>query len=71
MKRGIFLNSKKKLKETSCDMCAHYAYDDEYQEYICEINLDEDEMSRFLSSSNYACPYFNLYDEYKIVRKQN
>lgn len=69
-------NKERKNKErenisTSCDMCAHYAYDELYGEYICEIDLDEDEMCRFLSSSNYACPYFNLYDEYKIVRKQN
>lgn len=63
--------NKKKQIQTSCEMCAYYAYDEFYGEYVCEINLDEDEMSRFLSSSNYACPYFNLYDEYKIVRKQN
>lgn len=61
----------KKGGQTSCEMCAHYCYDEEYEEYICEINLDEDEMGRFLSSANYACPYFNLYDEYKIVKNQN
>ena len=62
---------KKETKKTSCELCANYIYDDEYGDYICEVNLDEDEMGRFLSSPNYACPYFNLYDEYKIVRKQN
>lgn len=62
---------QKKKTPTSCELCAHYYYDEEYDGYICEINLDEDEMGRFLSSSNYACPYFNLYDEYKIVKKQN
>lgn len=67
------MNNKKKkdTQPTSCEMCAYYAYDELYGEYVCEINLDEDEMSRFLSSADYACPYFNLYDEYKIVRKQN
>ena len=33
-------------------------------------NLDEDEMSRFLSDTFYNCPYFQMEDEYKIVRKQ-
>lgn len=35
------------------------------------VNLDEDEMQRFLSYSNFDCPYYSLDDEYKIVRKQN
>lgn len=65
------MKKNKKPQATSCEMCAHFVYDELYGEYICQINLDEDEMGRFLSSSNYACPYFNLYDEYKIVRKQN
>lgn len=67
-------NDKKKTQKkapTSCDLCQYYVYDDESDCYICEINLDEDEMLKFLSSSNDACPYFVLYDEYKIVRKQN
>lgn len=62
---------KGKNAQTSCELCAHYYYDEEYEGYVCEINLDEDEMSRYLSSPSYACPYFNLYDEYKIVKKQN
>ncbi|MGN0663880.1 MAG: DUF6472 family protein [Negativibacillus sp.] len=58
-------------KQTSCETCVHYAYDDEWDCYCCEVNLDEDEMYRFLSGSCYDCPYYQLYDEYKIVRKQN
>lgn len=67
-------NNKKKddkPKVTSCDLCQYYIYDDEDDSYFCSVNLDEDEMYRFLSSSDYACPYFVMYDEYKIVRKQN
>lgn len=55
---------------TNCDSCVYYVYDDEWDCYICEMNLDEDEMMRFLSSSNYNCPYFRLDDEYSIARKQ-
>lgn len=32
----------------SCEFCAHYEYDDEMACYICEMNLDEDEMVLFL-----------------------
>ena len=62
---------EKKVQPTSCDLCQYYIYDEEDDSYFCAVNLDEDEMYRFLTSSNYACPYFVLYDEYKIVRKQN
>ena len=53
-----------------CDTCANYAYDDEYEYYVCEVNLDEDEMQRFLSCSNEECPYYSNSDEYLVVRKQ-
>ena len=53
-----------------CEDCSYYVYDEEYDEYNCTINLDEDEMQKFLSCSDFSCPYFNPYDEYKIVNKQ-
>ena len=55
---------------TNCESCAYYYYDDEEDCYCCEVNLDEDEMCRFLSSSYDNCPYYQQYDEYKIARKQ-
>ena len=56
---------------TRCEECAYYAYDEDYESYFCEINLDEDEMLRFLESSYNNCPYYRSGDEYEIVRKQN
>ena len=56
---------------TDCERCAHYIYDDQMDYYYCDINLDEDEMARFMSQNVRDCNYFNYYDEYKIVRKQN
>ncbi|MDD3339749.1 MAG: DUF6472 family protein [Lachnospiraceae bacterium] len=55
---------------TSCESCANYVYDEEEDYYECEMNLDEDEMARFLSEPYFACPYYQCDDEYKIVRKQ-
>ena len=57
--------------QSQCETCAYYEYDSEYEEYYCSINIDEDEYSRFMSGAHNSCPYYNFYDEYKMVRKQN
>ncbi len=54
-----------------CESCAYYDYDEEYDEYYCSINLDEDEMEKYMSGNMNSCNYYSAYDEYKIVRKQN
>ena len=54
-----------KKKSAGCEYCSNYVYD------VCDINLDEDEMARFMSYSDWDCPYFQMDDEYAIVRKQN
>jgi hypothetical protein len=57
--------------KTNCDCCINYVFDDEYNCYECLMNLDEDEMGRFLSNTLDQCSHFQFNDEYKIVRKQN
>ncbi len=54
----------------NCESCNYYAYDEEYDCYVCQMNLDEDDMERFMSYSVFHCPHFQYKDEYKIVRKQ-
>lgn len=54
----------------NCDYCLYYNYDEYFNYYICEMNLDEDEMARFIKGNFNSCPYFQIDDEYKIVRKQ-
>ena len=60
---------KKKTKRSvgSCEQCGNY---EDYECYTCEVDLDEDEMARFLSNSYTDCPYYRPGDEYLIVRKQ-
>ena len=54
---------------TNCEFCAFYILDDDgYGE--CEVNLDEDEMARFITGTFSQCPYFQMGDEYRIVRRQ-
>ena len=62
---------KKKKQQGSCESCLYYEYDEDYEQYLCTVSLDEDEMMRFLSRNNADCPYYHDGDEYKTVRKQN
>lgn len=59
------------MAKTCCEQCAYFEYDEEYDDYYCAVNLDEDELYRFMSESNDKCSFFKFYDEYKMVQKQN
>lgn len=58
------------MAKTNCETCGNYIYDEEFECYECQVNLDEDEMARFLADTFYECPYYQIQDEYRIVRKQ-
>ena len=53
-----------------CEYCANYEYDEEWECYTCVRDLDEDEMAQFLQGNFSGCPYFQMGDEYRVVRKQ-
>lgn len=53
-----------------CEDCNYYVYDEDYEEYSCEMDLDEDEMAKFMSYSFSDCPYYIPGDEYLVVRHQ-
>ena len=53
-----------------CEECNNYMYDDEEECYVCDMNLDEDDMYKFLTGNNKDCPYYQDNDEYKVVRHQ-
>ena len=36
-----------KKRESSCEDCVFYDYDEDWDTYSCQMNLDEDEMVRF------------------------
>nr|WP_314459149.1 DUF6472 family protein [uncultured Clostridium sp.] len=57
-------------KKSSCEYCMYYQYNEDYEYYECAINLDEDEMMRFLSDSHRSCPHFKYGDDYSVVKKQ-
>ena len=53
-----------------CELCAYYAYDEEYEEYYCSVDMDEDDYVRLVTGHYSECPYFVNGDEYKVVRHQ-
>ncbi len=53
-----------------CESCANYSYDEEFEEYVCDVNMDEDDWCRLVSSNYKSCPYYRDGDEYKMVRHQ-
>ena len=53
-----------------CEECNNYMYDDEEECYVCDMNLDEDDMVRFLTGNNKDCPYYQSDNEYEVVKHQ-
>ena len=42
----------------SCETCTYYTFDEDYEEYVCDMDMDEDEYIRLISDSHYECPYY-------------
>lgn len=42
-----------------CEDCMYYTYDEEFDDYSCEQDLDEDEMVRFLARELTSCPFYH------------
>ena len=39
-------------------------------EYYCEVDMDEDDAARLMQGHYKECPYYQLDDEYAVVRHQ-
>ena len=53
-----------------CDTCVNWVYDEEYDDYTCQMDLDEDEVYLFYASSQRECRFYRNGDEYAVVRHQ-
>ena len=53
-----------------CETCAYYVYDEEDEEYYCDVDLDQDDYGRLVSGELTRCPFYRDGDEYKVVRHQ-
>lgn len=57
-------------QENQCEFCMYQYFDEEYEEYYCSMNFDQDELEKLQFNPSSSCPYFRMGDEYTIVKKQ-
>ena len=57
-------------ERVSCESCTYYIYDEDYESYVCDKNMDEDENIRLMTDRHFQCPFYRNGDEYAVVRKQ-
>ena len=50
-----------------CDTCSNYQYDEDYECYVCMVDLDEDDMSRFLRGGSFACSFYQRDDRIALI----
>ena len=58
------------MADNRCEECCFFAYDEEYDEYYCDVGMDEDEVARLQTNHYRGCPYFRSGDAYELSRKQ-
>ncbi len=58
------------MKQSRCEDCLYYQFDELEDDYVCVMLLDEDELARLYEGHYAECPYFRAGDEYTIVKKQ-
>ena len=57
-------------RNSNCENCWYWDYDEELDDYYCMMDLDEDEFVRIFSAKRPACPYFRRAGEYDLPGKQ-
>ena len=56
---------------TCCEDCVYYAYDEEYGDYICDQDLDEDEYAALMERRRTDCPFYRPGNsDYYLAGKQ-
>lgn len=55
---------------SNCEECVFYDYEEETDTFFCSVDLDEDEMERFLRGATAQCSFYRRNDEYRTARRQ-
>ena len=57
-----------------CESCAYYAYDEEYEDWFCTADMDEDDVARLMQQEvkgrRSRCQFWVNGDEYAVVKHQ-
>lgn len=56
--------------KNECEYCLNYVYDEEFEEYVCQVYMDEDDMAEYYAQERRSCKFFRNNNEYSIVHKQ-
>ncbi len=58
------------MDDVLCQFCNNCVYDDEEEDYVCDVEMDEDEFARFMLSEQKVCPFYQSNNEYEVVKHQ-
>ena len=47
----------------NCETCAYFVFDEDYEEYICSADMDEDDYARLMQDGSRKCPFWWNGDE--------
>ena len=53
-----------------CDTCNNLVYDEDEEAYVCDVDMDEDDMVRLYTDHYPTCPYYQSDNEYEVVKHQ-
>lgn len=56
--------------KSNCDTCSNYLWDEDLEGYVCDVNMDEDDMAHQILHAHTDCPYYRSDNEYEVVRHQ-
>ena len=56
--------------DISCEECANFVFDDDSEDWVCLVNMDEDDMARMMQAGRDECPFYRNGDEYAVVKHQ-
>jgi len=52
-----------------CETCYYYDYDEEFDCFVCLMQIDQDDMARVMERHS-RCPYYRQGDDYYLASKQ-
>ena len=52
------------------ESCTNYMDDEDYERYVSDKNMDEDEYISMMTDRYFKCTCYRNGDEYAVVRKQ-
>jgi len=55
---------------SKCESCMFYDFDEEYDDYVCTADLDEDDVVRLMEGRSAECPFWRPGDDYRTARRQ-